>query len=127
MGCGRLFEGSAQDMFDSMAKISALPDDTVLYCAHEYTLSNGRFALNIEPDNQDIWQIMREDIALREKGLPTVPTNVALEKKINPFMRAKTAKELGERRAAKDNFKGCLLYTSPSPRDQRGSRMPSSA
>jgi len=104
MGCGRLFEGSPQEMFDSMAKIASLPDDTQLYCAHEYTLSNGRFALTVEPDNQAIKDEMKRAQTLRDKGFPTVPTSVALEKEINPFMRAKTAKHLGEIRAAKDNF-----------------------
>ena len=104
MGCGRLFEGSPEDMFDSMAKIAALPDETQLYCAHEYTLSNGRFAITAEPDNQDIKDEMERAAALREKDLPTVPTSVALEKRINPFMRAATAKELGKIRAAKDSF-----------------------
>lgn len=106
MGCGRLFEGSPQDMFESMAKIAALPDDTQLYCAHEYTLSNGRFAMTIEPDNQAIKDEMKLAAALRDQGEPTIPTTVALEKDINPFMRAKTAKRLGEIRSAKDNFQG---------------------
>ena len=87
-----------------MAKIAKLPDETQLYCAHEYTLSNGRFALTAEPDNQAIKNEMTRAKSLRDKGLPTVPTTVALEKKINPFMRAKTAQRLGEIRAAKDNF-----------------------
>ena len=104
MGCGRLFEGSPQDMFASMAKIAALPGETQLYCAHEYTLSNGRFAMTADPDNLDIKDEMSRAIALREKGLPTVPTSVALEKKINPFMRAPTAEKLGKIRTAKDNF-----------------------
>lgn len=106
MGCGRLFEGSPQDMFDSMAKIAALPDETQLYCAHEYTLSNGRFAMTAEPNNPAIKDEMIKAAALRDQGRPTVPTTVALEKEINPFLRAKTAAHLGEIRAAKDNFKG---------------------
>ena len=104
MGCGRLFEGSAHDMFDSMAKIAALPDDTQLYCAHEYTLSNGAFALTVDADNRDLHAEMTTAKALRDKGLPTVPTSVGLEKKINPFMRAETPERLGDIRRAKDNF-----------------------
>ncbi len=104
MGCGRLFEGSPQDMFDSLAKIAALPGETLLYCAHEYTLSNGRFALTVEPDNQDLITEITRAKALREQGKPTVPTQVKLEKAINPFMRAKTAQHLGDIRRAKDNF-----------------------
>ncbi len=104
MGCGRLFEGTAQDMWESMAAIAKLPDETLLYCAHEYTLANARFAITAEPDNADIIAYTAEAKALREKNLPTVPTTVGREKKINPFMRAATAKRLGEIRKAKDSF-----------------------
>jgi len=104
MGCGRLFEGTPEDMFTSMARIAALPDDTLLYCAHEYTLSNGRFALTVEPNNQALIDEMERATSLREEGEPTVPTSVALEKAINPFMRAETAQKLGDIRRAKDSF-----------------------
>lgn len=104
MGCGRLFEGSPAQMFDSLSKISALPDDTALYCAHEYTLSNGKFAQTIEPDNSDLAAYIETAKGLRDKNIPTVPTTVAREKAINPFLRAKTAERLGEIRAAKDKF-----------------------
>ena len=87
-----------------MAAIANLPDTTRLYCAHEYTLSNARFAVTIEPDNQDLLDYVKEAKVLREKGVPTVPTTVAMEKKMNPFMRAATAARLGEIRAAKDSF-----------------------
>lgn len=106
MGCGRLFEGTAAQMFANMRKIEALPDDTALYCAHEYTLSNGRYALVAEPDNAALVARMTEIVAMRERGEPTVPTTVAAEKATNPFMRAATIEELAERRAAKDGFKG---------------------
>jgi len=88
LGCGRLFEGSPADMHSSMAAIAALPDETKLYCAHEYTLSNARFAVTVEPDNQDLLDYVETAKALREKDMPTVPTTVAMEKKTNPFMRA---------------------------------------
>ena len=104
MGCGRLFEGSPADMFSSMAKISELPASTKLYCAHEYTLSNGKFALTVEPENPDLQDYMKEAKQLRDKGIPTVPTTVAREALINPFMRAASAQRLGEIRKAKDNF-----------------------
>ncbi len=104
MGCGRLFEGTPAQMFESLQAISALPDNTRLYCAHEYTLSNGRFALTVEPDNADLTAYMKKAEALRDEGIPTVPTTVAQEKKINPFVRAGTAARLGEIRSAKDNF-----------------------
>lgn len=104
LGCGRLFEGSPEDMFGSMAAIAALPEDTQLYCAHEYTLSNARFAVTVEPDNQALLDYVEKAKKLREDDIPTVPTTVAMEKAINPFMRAETASRLGEIRAAKDAF-----------------------
>ena len=106
MGCGRLFEGSAEDMFGSLAAIAGLPASTRLYCAHEYTLSNGKFALTVEPENKDLIAYMKTAKDLRENGVPTVPTSVAREAKINPFMRAPTAARLGQIRKAKDNFQG---------------------
>jgi hydroxyacylglutathione hydrolase len=102
MGCGRLFEGTAAQMFANMRKLEALGDDTAIYCAHEYTLSNGRFALTVEPDNSALQSRMAEVIALRERGEPTVPTTIALERATNPFMRAESIEELAARRAAKD-------------------------
>jgi hydroxyacylglutathione hydrolase len=102
MGCGRLFEGTAAQMYDNMRKLEALGDDTAIYCAHEYTLSNGRFALTVEPDNSALHSRMAEVIALRERGEPTVPTTIALERATNPFMRAGSIEELAARRAAKD-------------------------
>lgn len=104
LGCGRLFEGTPQEMFDSMRALEALPDDTRLYCAHEYTLSNAAFAVTVEPDNQDLLDYVVKAKALREKNLPTVPTTLAAEKAHNPFMRAETAEQLGIIRAAKDQF-----------------------
>jgi hydroxyacylglutathione hydrolase len=106
MGCGRLFEGTAAQMFDNMAKLAALPDETAIYCAHEYTQSNGRYALVAEPDNQALITRMAEVDSARERGEPTVPTSIALEKATNPFMRAQSVEELAERRAAKDGFRG---------------------
>lgn len=102
MGCGRLFEGTAAQMFDNMQRLAALPDDTAVYCAHEYTLSNGRFALTVEPDNADIARRVRDVEALREKGQATVPTTIAAERATNVFMRAASVEELAARRAAKD-------------------------
>jgi len=104
LGCGRLFEGSPEDMFGSMAAIAGLPDETKLYCAHEYTLTNAKFAVTVEPDNQALLDYVETAKKMREQGLPTVPTTVAMEKATNPFMRAKSASRLGEIRAAKDNF-----------------------
>ena len=102
MGCGRLFEGTADQMYSNMRKFEALGDDTAIYCAHEYTLSNGRFALTIEPDNTALVQRMERVTAMRERGEATVPTTIALERATNPFMRAGSVVELAARRAAKD-------------------------
>jgi hydroxyacylglutathione hydrolase len=106
MGCGRLFEGTAEQMFDNMQRLSVLPGETMVYCAHEYTQSNGRYALVAEPDNADIAERMRQVDAMRARGEATVPTTIALERATNPFMRAADASVLAERRAAKDSFKG---------------------
>lgn len=105
MGCGRLFEGTAEQMFANMAKLAALPDVTAIYCAHEYTLSNARWAVTAEPDNTALAARHAEVVALREAGTPTVPTSIALEKATNPFMRARDAAHLAELRAAKDAFR----------------------
>lgn len=102
MGCGRLFEGTAEQMYANMRKLEALGDDTRIYCAHEYTLSNGRFALTVEPDNKALVQRMEEVTAMRERGEATVPTSIGLERATNPFMRASSVEQLAERRAAKD-------------------------
>ncbi len=86
-GCGRLFEGSPAQMLASLGKLAALPDDTLVYCAHEYTLSNLRFALAVEPDNERLRERLTLAAALRDKDLPTVPSNIGLEKATNPFLR----------------------------------------
>lgn len=106
MGCGRLFEGTADQMFANMRKLEALPAETRVYCAHEYTQSNGRYALAAEPDNAALVARMADVDAARAEGLPTVPTTIALERATNPFMRAASIAELAERRAAKDVFRG---------------------
>jgi len=104
MGCGRLFEGTADQMFANMRTLEALGDATRIYCAHEYTQSNGRYALVAEPDNADIVARMAEVDAMRLRGEATVPTTIALERATNPFMRAASVEMLAERRAAKDSF-----------------------
>jgi hydroxyacylglutathione hydrolase len=106
MGCGRLFEGTADQMFDNMRTLAALPDDTLVYCAHEYTQSNGRYALTAEPGNAALIARMNDVDAARLRGEATVPTTIGLERATNPFLRASSVAELAERRAAKDAFKG---------------------
>lgn len=86
-GCGRLFEGTAPMMYASLSRFAQLPDDTRIFCAHEYTLSNLRFAASIEPDNVRIQQRLRDCEELRRHGLPTLPSILALEKETNPFLR----------------------------------------
>ena len=105
MGCGRLFEGSAAQMYLNLQRLAGLPDDTRVYCAHEYTLSNGRFALTVEPDNEALIERMATVEAVRAVGEATVPTTIALERATNPFMRAGDVEEFARRRAAKDVFK----------------------
>ena len=102
MGCGRLFEGTAAQMYDNMRKLEALGDSTAIYCAHEYTLSNARFAVTVEPDNAELAARLNDVIAARERGAATVPTTIALERATNPFMRAVSVEQLAVRRAAKD-------------------------
>lgn len=106
MGCGRLFEGDAAQMFANMQRLAALPLETIVYCAHEYTQSNGRFALAAEPDNAAISKRMATVDAERARGEPTVPTSIAEELATNPFLRATSAAQLAERRKAKDEFRG---------------------
>ena len=102
MGCGRLFEGTAAQMFANLQRLAALPEDTRVYCAHEYTLSNGRFALTVEPDNAALAARVAAVEAVRARGEATVPTSIGEERATNIFMRARDAEELAERRAAKD-------------------------
>jgi hydroxyacylglutathione hydrolase len=106
MGCGRLFEGTAAQMFHNMQTLAKLPDETRVYCAHEYTQSNGRYALSAEPGNAALIARMKQVDADRAAGVATVPTTIGLERATNPFMRAATVDELAERRAAKDSFRG---------------------
>lgn len=104
MGCGRLFEGTAEQMFANMRKLEALPGETAVYCGHEYTQANGRYALAAEPMNQAIRARMTQVDAARGRGEATVPTTIGEERATNPFMRATTVEQLAERRAAKDVF-----------------------
>ncbi len=90
-GCGRLFEGTAAQMYLSLSKIARLPDRTKVYCAHEYTSANIRFALAVEPDNPDLLHRREECTALRQGGQPTVPSTIQLEKASNPFLRCAEA------------------------------------
>ncbi|MBV8061139.1 MAG: hydroxyacylglutathione hydrolase [Alphaproteobacteria bacterium] len=124
LGCGRLFEGTAPQMWESLKRLRSLPDDTQVYCAHEYTLANAKFATAVDPDNQALKDRVAEAKALRKNNTPTIPTLMGVEKATNPFLRADDptfAKRLnkmglaatgtdaaavfGGLRAAKDRFK----------------------
>jgi hydroxyacylglutathione hydrolase len=118
MGCGRLFEGTPEQMWGSLQKIAALPDDATLYCAHEYTQSNARFAISIDPCNRALQARIAEVDKLRAEGKPTVPMTLRVEKETNPFLRAPLLKgavmlpnatdveAFADIRKRKDNFKG---------------------
>ena len=118
LGCGRLFEGTAEQMWDSLEKLMGMPDDTTIYCAHEYTQANAAFALSVEPGNPVLVDRAAEIERLRAEGTPTVPTTLALEKATNPFLRpssdnlqqtvglvgAPLVEVFAETRRRKDNF-----------------------
>lgn len=118
LGCGRLLEGDAPTMLRSLAKLRALPDDTAVYCGHEYTLANARFACTVDPDNAELRARAGSVEAERGRGEPTVPSRLGLEKRTNPFLRwddpairrhlgladATDAEVLAEIRARKDRF-----------------------
>lgn len=87
LGCGRLFEGTPEQMWSSLQKLMRWPDDTALYCAHEYTQANARFALTVEPGNAALVARSKAVDELRERDTPTVPTTLELEKATNPFLR----------------------------------------
>mgnify|MGYP001325265816 CR=1 FL=1 len=118
LGCGRMFEGTADQMWSSLQKFLALPDETLVYCAHEYTQANARFAVTVEPDNRQLLDRAATIDELRAKGVPTVPSTIGEERETNPFMRpnssglkraigletADTVAVFAETRRRKDNF-----------------------
>ena len=112
LGCGRLFEGTAEQMWTSLSRLAALPDDTLVYCAHEYTAANARFALSVD-SSPELKARAQEVFAARERGEPTVPTSIGREKAANPFLRAPMlrpgaaeADAFAQVRKAKDVFAG---------------------
>ncbi len=118
LGCGRLFEGSSEQMWESLSSIADLPDDTNVYSGHEYTASNARFALSVDPENAELRARAQEIDRLRGDGTPTVPSRLGLERATNPFLRASDldirkrlnmsrstdAEVFAEIRRLKDNF-----------------------
>jgi hydroxyacylglutathione hydrolase len=104
MGCGRLFEGTAEQMHSNLRRLAALPADVRVYCGHEYTLANARFAVTVEPDNQALAGRLVAVEAARERGEVTLPTTIGEERATNPFMRAGSVEEFARLRQQKDSF-----------------------
>ena len=104
LGCGRLLEGTAAEMFASLQKLLALPDATLVCCGHEYTESNGRFALSVDPNNTALRERLAEVAAQRAAGKPSVPSTMGSERAANPFLRAPDVARFAALRAAKDKF-----------------------
>ncbi len=105
MGCGRLLEGTAAEMFSSLRALAALPDATRVCCGHEYTLSNLRFARHVEPGNEALAAHEAAVQARRARGEPSLPTTMGLEKALNPFLRAPDVAALAALRSGKDTFR----------------------
>jgi hydroxyacylglutathione hydrolase len=105
MGCGRLFEGSPEQMYRSLQRLTDLPEDMRLYCAHEYTLSNARFAAHADPGNTMIKDRLNDVKQLRDNGKITLPTTVAKERETNVFVRATDVQEFARLRLEKDSFR----------------------
>lgn len=108
MGSGRLFEGTADQMFANMRRFEALPEETRIYCAHEYTQLNGRYVLTVEPENIALIERMKRVDEARARGKATVPTTIYLERETNPMMRAKSVAEFASRRLARDSFRASI-------------------
>lgn len=106
LGCGRLFEGTPEQMWDSLTRLAGLPDDTRVWCAHEYTAANARFALSLDTADPELEGYARDVFALREAGQSTVPTIMGREKRLNPFLCATDVAAFAALRAAKDAFRG---------------------
>jgi hydroxyacylglutathione hydrolase len=104
MGCGRLFEGTPEQAYASLQKFAALPEDTLVFCAHEYTAHNGEFALSCDPQNAALQQRMAHVRVMRQSGKPTVPGRLAEEKATNPFLRASTPEEFAKLRNLRDSW-----------------------
>ena len=104
-GCGRVFEGDAAMMLDSLDRLAALPDATRIFCAHEYTLANLRFAAAVEPDNTALQERIERDQATRNRGIPTVPSTLGIERQTNPFLRCRESSVVASM-VARDSLDG---------------------
>jgi hydroxyacylglutathione hydrolase len=105
-GCGRLFEGTAEQMHDALARLMALPDDTRVWCAHEYTEANLRWATTVAPGSAPIAERLAAVRSLREQGLPTIPSTLAEERRTNLFVQARDGRELAALRHSKNDWRG---------------------
>ena len=104
LGCGRIFEGTYEQMYESLNKIKSLPEETKIYCGHEYTLSNSKFCVKNDPDNQNLEKKIKQIKKLISNGLPTIPTTIKEELDCNIFLRAKNLESFSKLRDLKDNF-----------------------
>ena len=104
LGCGRLFEGTYEEMFLSLNKIKSLPEETKIYCGHEYTLNNGKFCKKYDSENKDLEKKIEKIEKLRENGIPTIPSTLKEELECNIFLRAKDVESFSKLRDLKDNF-----------------------
>lgn len=104
MGCGRLFEGTAAQMHANLQRLAALPEDVRVYCGHEYTLANARFAVTVEPDNAALAERLARAEEARQRGEVTLPSTIGEERATNPFMRAASVEEFARLRSMKDSF-----------------------
>jgi len=104
MGCGRLFEGSAEQMFANMVRLATLADEVKVYCGHEYTLANARWAMSVDPENQALARRLAEVEQVRAEGLVSLPTTIGQERATNPFMRSADVADFARLRAGKDSY-----------------------
>jgi len=119
-GCGRVMEGSPKQSMHSLETLNRLPAETLVYCAHEYTTTNLRFALEVEPDNAALYERLQRELARRDRGEPTLPSVLALERDTNPFLRTGEAgirKQLGE--ALPDGLDSLAVFTELRRRKDR--------
>lgn len=110
LGCGKMFEGTPQQFWTSLQSLRNLPDDTIVYCAHEYTESNARFAISVEPGNPDLIKRVNEIKAKLARGEPTVPSLIGEEKATNPFLRGDISAEIRRNVGASDSDDGAAIF-----------------
>jgi len=110
LGCGRMFEGTPQQFWTSLQRLRNLPDDTSIYCAHEYTESNARFAMSVEPSNSNLVRRVEEIKAKRARGEPTVPSLLGEEKATNPFLRGDISSEIRKNVGASEGEDGAAIF-----------------